>query len=68
VAAVLMLVRGFVHGSLNCEDLHPEIEPFAASIPHETREAPELRRLVKAGFGFGDVNAAIVFRRWDPEG
>jgi 3-oxoacyl-(acyl-carrier-protein) synthase len=68
VAAVLMLARGFVHGSLNCEDLHPEIEPFAASIPHETREAPELRRLVKAGFGFGDVNAAIVFRRWDPEG
>jgi 3-oxoacyl-(acyl-carrier-protein) synthase len=49
VAAVLMLARGFLHGSLNCEDVHPEIAPFAASIPHETREAPALRRLVKAG-------------------
>ncbi len=64
VAAVLMLAGGFVHASLNCEDVHPEIEPFAHAIPHETRELP-LRRLVKAGFGFGDVNAAIVFRKWD---
>ena len=64
VAAVLMLSGGFVHASRNCEDVHPEIEPFAHAIPHETRELP-LRRVAKAGFGFGDVNAAIVFRRWD---
>jgi len=64
-AAVLMVEKGFVHPSLNCEDVHPEIEPHAASIPHELREAPELRTLVKAGFGFGDVNACLVFRKWD---
>ena len=23
------------------------------------------RTLVKAGFGFGDVNACLVFRKWD---
>jgi 3-oxoacyl-(acyl-carrier-protein) synthase len=64
VAAVLMLEGGFVHASRNCEDVHPEIAPFAASIPHETRRLPGLSVMMKAGFGFGDVNAALVLRRW----
>ncbi|MBW2314747.1 MAG: beta-ketoacyl-[acyl-carrier-protein] synthase family protein [Deltaproteobacteria bacterium] len=65
VASVLMVEKGFVHPSLNCEDVHPEIEPHAASIPHEMLAAPELRTLVKAGFGFGDVNACLVFQKCD---
>lgn len=65
VACVLMLRDGFLHPSLNCEDVHPEIEPFAASIPHETRETPNLRTIMKSGFGFGDVNVCTVYRRWD---
>jgi 3-oxoacyl-(acyl-carrier-protein) synthase len=64
VAAVLMLEGGFVHASRNCEDVHPEIAPFAASIPHETRALPGLSVMMKAGFGFGDVNAALVLRKW----
>jgi 3-oxoacyl-(acyl-carrier-protein) synthase len=52
-----------VHASKNCEDVHPEIAPFAASIPHETRELP-LSVMMKAGFGFGDVNAALVLAKW----
>ncbi len=64
VAAVLMLAGGFVHASRNCEDVHPEIAPFEASIPHETRELPSLSVMMKAGFGFGDVNAALVLRKW----
>ncbi len=64
VASVLMVARGFVHPSINCEDVHPEIEKHAASIPHEMRELPDLDVLVKAGFGFGDVNACLVFRRY----
>jgi 3-oxoacyl-(acyl-carrier-protein) synthase len=64
VAAVLMLKGGFVHASRNCEDVHPEIAPFAASIPHETVELPSLAVMMKAGFGFGDVNAALVLRKW----
>jgi 3-oxoacyl-(acyl-carrier-protein) synthase len=67
VASVLMLEHGFVHPSINCEDVHPEIEPYAASIPHELREAPGLDVVIKAGFGFGDVNACLVFRRWSGE-
>ena len=64
VATILMLARGFLHPSLNCEDVHPEIEPWGDAIPHELREAPDLEILVKAGFGFGDVNACLVFRKW----
>jgi 3-oxoacyl-(acyl-carrier-protein) synthase len=64
VAAVLMLAGGFVHASRNCEDVHPEIAPFGKSIPHETLPFPELSVMMKAGFGFGDVNAALVLRKW----
>ena len=63
VACILMLDRGFVHPSLNCEDVHPEIEAYAASIPHVVREMPELNTIIKAGFGFGDVNSCAIFRR-----
>ena len=61
---MLMLDGSFVHPSINCEDVHPEIEPYADSIPHEMRELPDLDVLVKAGFGFGDVNACLVFKRY----
>jgi 3-oxoacyl-(acyl-carrier-protein) synthase len=64
VASILMVSKGFVHPSVNCDDVHPEIEPYAASIPHEAREMPDLDVLVKAGFGFGDVNACLVFKRY----
>lgn len=64
VATVLQLARGFVHGSANCEDLHPALEPFAGSVVHETREAPGLRLAAKASFGFGDVNGCVVFARY----
>jgi 3-oxoacyl-(acyl-carrier-protein) synthase len=63
VACILMLEGGFVHPSINCEDVHPEIEAYAASIPHEVREVPELNTIIKAGFGFGDVNSCAIFRR-----
>jgi 3-oxoacyl-(acyl-carrier-protein) synthase len=65
VATLLMLKRGFVHPSINCEDVHERIQPHAASIPHELRELPDLRVAIKAGFGFGDVNASAVFRKWN---
>ncbi len=64
VASVLMLRGGFVHPSINCEDVHPEIEPHDASIPHTLRELPEMKVLIKAGFGFGDVNACLVLKKW----
>jgi 3-oxoacyl-(acyl-carrier-protein) synthase len=65
VACILMLRGGFAHPSINCEDVHPEIEPYAGSIPQRLREMPELRTIIKSGFGFGDVNACVIFRTWD---
>ena len=64
VASLLMLAGGYVHPSINCEDVHPEIAPHAASIPHTLRPVPDMQVIVKAGFGFGDVNACLVFKRW----
>lgn len=63
VASVLELRDGFVHGSLNCEDLHPALTAYADRIPHRTVER-ELSILAKASFGFGDVNGCLVFGRW----
>ena len=63
VACILMLEREFVHPSTNCEDLHPEIEAYAGSIPHVVREMPDLDTMIKASFGFGDVNSCAIFRR-----
>jgi 3-oxoacyl-(acyl-carrier-protein) synthase len=64
VACILMLEGGFIHPSLNCEDVHPDIEKYGDSIPHVVREMPTLSTIIKAGFGFGDVNACVIFRKW----
>jgi 3-oxoacyl-(acyl-carrier-protein) synthase len=65
VAVVLQLYRGFVHPSINCEDLHPEIVPFAKSVPHTAVACPDLKIIAKAGFGFGDVNSCLMFKKWE---
>ena len=65
VACILMLHGGFVHPSINSEDVHPDIADFSAAIPQQELEMPKLRTLIKAGFGFGDVNVCVVFRKWD---
>jgi len=66
VAVVLQLRDGFVHPSLNCGDLHPEIAPYEAKIPHSAVACPDLKVVAKAGFGFGDVNSCLIFRKWEP--
>ncbi len=66
VAVVLQLYRGFVHPSINSEDLHPEIERLVdrSRIPLKTLELP-IQTVAKASFGFGDVNAFLVLKKWD---
>jgi len=67
IACILQVHRGFVHGSVNCEDLHQQLIPFADRVVHETMEFPELRIQAKASFGFGDVNACVIFKKWENE-
>ncbi len=65
VATVLQIYKGFLHPSINCEDVHPDIEEFAAKIPHQCMEFPDVKIIAKAGFGFGDVNSCIIFKKWE---
>lgn len=62
VASVLQLAHGFVHGSINAEDLHPKLEPFADRIVRKTIST-DAKILAKASFGFGDVNACLIFKK-----
>ncbi len=52
VAATLQLSGRFVHRSANCEDLHEQLAPYAAHIPHETVTPDRLEIIAKASFGF----------------
>ncbi len=65
VATVLQLKEDFVFGNINCEDLHPEIEVMVdrERIPRKTISKP-LQIAAKASFGFGDVNACIIFKKY----
>jgi 3-oxoacyl-(acyl-carrier-protein) synthase len=65
VASVLELDEGYVHGSINCEDLHPALAAYADRIPHTTVSVPGMRIMAKASFGFGDVNACVIFRKFE---
>lgn len=65
VAVVLQLYRGFLHPSINCEDVHPDITAYAPKIPQTCIEMSELRIIAKAGFGFGDVNSCLIFKKWE---
>jgi 3-oxoacyl-(acyl-carrier-protein) synthase len=65
VASVLQIYKGFLHPSINCEDVHPEIAEYAGKIPQKCLEIPGLRIVAKAGFGFGDVNSCIIFKKWE---
>ncbi len=63
IATLMQLTENFVHKSLNCHDLHPEIEHLAESIPQET-VSKSLNIAAKASFGFGDVNSCLIFKAW----
>ena len=63
VAVVDQIVNGYVHPSINSEDVHPQI-PIGNSIPHQMVKK-ELEYVIKASFGFGDVNGCVLFKRWD---
>ncbi|HER40814.1 MAG TPA: beta-ketoacyl-[acyl-carrier-protein] synthase family protein, partial [Salinimicrobium catena] len=66
VAGVLQVKKDFVFGNINCEELHPEIEKWVSreKIPQKTIEK-EINTLIKASFGFGDVNAVVIFKKMD---
>ncbi len=64
VAAILQLYHGFAHPSLNCDDLHPELDWLGDRIPRQCLER-DLQVVAKASFGFGDVSACILFHKYE---
>lgn len=62
-ATVLQLYKGFIHGSINCEDLHPALAAFETRIVRKTIEQ-DFSIIAKASFGFGDVNGCVLFKKY----
>lgn len=65
VATVLQLKDQFIIPNINCEDVHPEIMELidTKKIPTQLMQQ-ELTIAAKASFGFGDVNACVIFKRY----
>jgi 3-oxoacyl-[acyl-carrier-protein] synthase-1 len=65
VATVMQLHEGFIFPNINCEDLNPEIAALidGATVP-TTLLRKELNIIAKASFGFGDVNACLIFKKY----
>lgn len=65
VASVIQLKEQFVFPNINCEDIHPEISELIApeKILQNTIEK-KIKIIAKASFGFGDVNACVIFKEY----
>ncbi len=65
VATVLQLSQNFIFPNINCEHLNEEIITIIdkSKIPQLLIEK-ELKVVIKASFGFGDVNGCVVFKKF----
>ncbi len=65
VASVLQIKEQFVFPNINCDDIHPEITKLISpsKIPTAMLKK-ELQIVAKASFGFGDVNACVIFKKY----
>ena len=65
VASVVQLKDQFIAPNLNCDDLHPEIDELVNSEKIPTKKTDlDFDVIAKASFGFGDVNACVVFKKY----
>lgn len=65
VATLIQLNQNFVFPNANCQNIHPEILKLVSEhkIPRKLVEVP-LNIAAKASFGFGDVNACVIFKKF----
>jgi 3-oxoacyl-[acyl-carrier-protein] synthase I len=66
IASVLELHEQFIHPSINCQDVHPEIEEMidVNKIPGTAIMNANLNYIARASFGFGDVNACLILKKY----
>ena len=67
VSTVIQLKEGFLFPSVNAEDLHEEVTELISGdkVPQRALSM-DLQIIAKASFGFGDVNAVVIFKKWQP--
>ena len=68
VACILQIHNNFVFPNINCEDISEEIKSMIN--PSQIPTQPIYKNVdvvVKASFGFGDVNGCIVFKKFRKE-
>jgi 3-oxoacyl-[acyl-carrier-protein] synthase-1 len=66
VASVLQVKEQFVFPNINCEDVHPEISALIANDKIPTKMIRKnITILAKASFGFGDVNACVILKKYE---
>jgi 3-oxoacyl-[acyl-carrier-protein] synthase-1 len=65
VASLLQVYEDRVFPNINCEDLNPGVLDIIGTekIPQQAQDH-KIDILVKASFGFGDVNACVVFKKY----
>ncbi|RRQ48407.1 beta-ketoacyl-[acyl-carrier-protein] synthase family protein [Maribacter algicola] len=62
VGSILQLEEGVIFGNVNCEDVHPEITKIIEEHKIPKKTIPFRPKIIaKASFGFGDVNACVIF-------
>ncbi|QSS97006.1 beta-ketoacyl-[acyl-carrier-protein] synthase family protein [Psychroflexus sp. ALD_RP9] len=68
VASVLQVKHQFVFGNRNLQPIHPDIlnQISKKSIPNQS-QSTSIKYLIKASFGFGDVNACTVLKQFKNE-
>ncbi|MNL46809.1 3-oxoacyl-[acyl-carrier-protein] synthase 1 [compost metagenome] len=65
VASVLQLKYGFIFPSINCKDLHPQIAEIVNKNNIKNQIINQnINILAKASFGFGDVNACLILKKY----
>ncbi len=65
VACVLQLLNNYIHPSINCETVHPKLSDILPQekVPSKTLYK-EVNTVIKANFGFGDLNCCVVLQKW----
>lgn len=66
VASILQIYYDFVFGNRNLNELHSEICEIADESSFPKSSIPmKINNVVKASFGFGDVNAVAVLKKFE---
>ncbi len=65
VAAVLQMHHGFIQPNINCEKIQPEIlDVIAEKCVVREPVNKSINTVIKANFGFGDVNSCVILRKF----